>query len=417
MDMPSVVGFKGLNNRNDPTAAGLQWQLQADNALVDNAGYLVRRPGYASFLANVADAFGTKDGRLWIVTTSGSLFEVFSDATYRLRAVGFSGAPFQWTELGYATFAMSETTAWTIYPKRVTSWGIPIVDAPTVTAIGGSFAAGDYAVACILATADGRLGGCRGTTQIALSAAQGLTVTSTPVAGYTTRVYLSQPDGAQLYWAGTLTAGSLTLTSLPTLSVPLSTQALYPPPQGSVIGAYTNRMVVGVWEPESDRSVLYYSRPDAPHWFALATDYQMVNGKITLLAGVAGGLLIGTDRALWLEAPGTPLQKLANYGVLPGTLAWLDAGQVAFWTTRGLCVYPPFTNLTDAALSPDNRSLASGAVLYHEGSAYYVTAQRGQIRPQVPHDPYVPLPVTISTILTGTAYGVATATADLTDTS
>jgi hypothetical protein len=390
----AVAGFKGLNNRLDPTALGLQWQLQADNALCDEAGYLVRRPGYAAFLSEVADLHGTKDGRLFVVTSSGSLFEVASDGTYRQRAIGFTGAPFQWSELGYALFAMSETTAWVIYPKRVTAWGIPCLSAPTVAVTSGTFAAGDYAVACILASSDGRLGGCKGVTRSILTANQGLTITSPAVAGYTTRVYLSQPDGALLYAAGTLAGGTLTLSSPPTLGARLETQNIYPPPQGLTIGAFNNRMVVGVWEPEFDRSVLYYSRPDAPHWFALATDYQPVAGRITLLAGVGGSLLIGTDRAIWVETPGVAVQRLANYGALPGTLAWLDTGQAVFWTDNGLALYPPFTNPTDAALYPDNRTLASGAMLYHEGSAYYITAQRGQIRAAPQRAPYTPLTVT-----------------------
>jgi hypothetical protein len=38
---PFIAGFKGLNNRLDPTVAGPQWLMQADNALCDDAGYLL----------------------------------------------------------------------------------------------------------------------------------------------------------------------------------------------------------------------------------------------------------------------------------------------------------------------------------------------------------------------------------------
>jgi hypothetical protein len=41
---PRVDAFKGLNNRIDPTRIGLEWQLQADNVLCDDANYLTRRP-------------------------------------------------------------------------------------------------------------------------------------------------------------------------------------------------------------------------------------------------------------------------------------------------------------------------------------------------------------------------------------
>lgn len=396
---PPITGFKGINNRIDPIALGLQWQLGADNALVDNAGFLIRRPGYSAVLSNVVDLYGTKDGRLFVVTADTSLFEVAADGSYRQRAIGFSGAPFQWAELGYAIFAMSETTAWVIYPKRVAAWGIPTLSAPTVATTSGNFPTGAYNVACILAAADGRLGGCSGVSSITLTAGQGLVITSPAVAGYTTRAYLSQTDGALLYAVSTpLDNGMLTLTTLPTLGARLQTQAIYPPPQGQVIGSYNSRMVVGVWEPEFDRSVLYYSQADAPHWFAVDTDYQLLPGKIGLLVGVANTLLIGTDRALWVQTQGAPLQQLANYGVIPGTQTWIDSGQVVFWTDNGMVTYPPFANLTDAAFYPDNRTLASGAILYHEGSAYYITAQRGEIRPIPQRPPFVPLAVTTHSV-------------------
>ena len=127
---PLITGFKGLNNKLDPTAAGSQWLLQAENVLCDNGNYLTRRPGYASFFVNVTDMFGTLDERLFVVTSTNTLYEVYSDVSYRQRATGFVGGPFQWAELGYAVFAMSETAAWCIYPDRVVAWGISTLPSP-----------------------------------------------------------------------------------------------------------------------------------------------------------------------------------------------------------------------------------------------------------------------------------------------
>ncbi len=135
--MDLIAGFKGINNRVDPTALGMEWQLGADNALCDNAKYLVQRPGYAEFATSVADAFGTRDGRLFVVSSTGVLYEVAADGASRARTTGFSGAPFQWAELGSAIFAMSETTAWCIYPDRVVPWGVPMADIPTLSATAG----------------------------------------------------------------------------------------------------------------------------------------------------------------------------------------------------------------------------------------------------------------------------------------
>lgn len=121
---PNIVqGFKGLNNRLQPTALGLEYQLQAVNVLCDDAGYLTRRPGVADFLTGFKDVYGTRNGRLLAITTSDQLVELTEDGETLLRQSGVSGAPFQWAELGYALFLMSNAAQWAVYPDRVISWG------------------------------------------------------------------------------------------------------------------------------------------------------------------------------------------------------------------------------------------------------------------------------------------------------
>ena len=391
----AVTGFKGLNNRLDPVALGLQWQLEAENVLCDSAGYLVRRPGFASFLTDVADANGTDDGRLFVVDTIGTLFEVASDGSTRTRATGFTGAPFQWAQLGYALFALSETTAWCIYPDRVVAWGVPVQDAPTVsTTSSGALEHGTYLAACILVAPDGRQGGCIGYTSIDIDAGKGIIIESPEVAGYATHAYLSTADGKIPYRVGALSAGSITVALQPPEGTALETLHVYPPPLNGLVSAHGNRLCVAVWDSEHDRTVLYWSRPDAPHQFDLETDYQIMAGQPMLLAQADGALLVGTDRSIIAILAGQPPQRLANYGASRDTAVRMDSGQIAFWTDRGVCTFPPFTNLTDAALIPENRTRSTGAVLHYAGGSYYVTAQRGEIRGRSPLAPHEPLIVT-----------------------
>jgi hypothetical protein len=391
-----ISGFKGLNNRLDPTALGPEWQVQADNALCDDARYLVRRPGYTAFLASMSDVFATRDERMFAVTQAGALYEVYADASYRQRATGFVGGPFKWAELGYATFALSDTAAWCIYPDRVVAWGISALPAPSVGVTAGTFEAGTYQIAVVLVAQDGRIGGSVGVATLALDGSQGIVAHSPPVAGYSTRLYLSRSDGTDLYQAATLPGDGLMTVSAPMSEGPrLETLHVYPPPLGGVIASHGNMMCVGVWEPQFDRSVLYWSKPDAPHWFEYEADYQLIAGRVTLLADVAGGLLIGSDRAIYFQQPGAFAQMLAGFGAVPDTVQHLDTGQVAFWTDRGLATYPPLGLPSDAGIIPDNRTLASGAVLDHAGSSYYICAQRGERRIE-PIKPYSPLAVAVT---------------------
>jgi hypothetical protein len=396
MPFTKIANFSGINNRVDPTKLGLEWQLIAQNTLCDNAQYHVIRPGYDEFLPDAVDAYGTDDGRLFVVTSIGILLEVSSDGSTRQRLSGFTGAPFQWTELGYAIFAMSESASWIIYPDRVVAWRIPTLDSPAITLTVGTLSAGTYLSGCILIDSDGRQGGCSGISSIQVADGKGVIITSPEVAGYTTRVYFSNKNGKLLYYAGNLSSGSITITSAPSEGPRLTTQNFYPPPLNSIISAHGSRICVSAWEPEQDRSILYWSKPGFPHLFDFESSYQIIAGKVMLLTQAQGILLIGTDRAIFSYQAENSIQQLSNYGALNDTAQRLDSGQIAFWTDQGLCRFPPFENITNEILAADNRSLSSASILCHDGSDYYIVAMLGDIRKQSPLSPYTPLPVTVA---------------------
>lgn len=307
---PAILGFKGVNNRVDPTRLEWAFALTAENVLCDSAERYVRRPGYAESLTGVADVYGTRAGALLVVMADHRLIEIGASGEAVLRAQGVIGAPFRWAELGYAVFCQSDQAQWAVYPDRTIPWGSLC---PTTT-----------------------------------------------------------PD------FGTVPVDT---NDLLTLVAPTGKPRYYPPPLGDCIGARRNQLVVSAWEPEKDRSVLYFSLPDAPHCFDLTT-FQLVAGRVTLLATVGHVFVIGSDRAIYVEEMGAQPQRVADYGVLPGTGAHWDQGALFFWTDRGLCTAPPFKNLTDEALVPENRVLAAGALLHYQGSSYYLSLQRGDLRTQ-----------------------------------
>ena len=331
-DSPSslVDGFKGLNNRVQPTRLGLEWQLQADNVLCDDAGYLVRRPGIESFKASgYLDVHGTRDGRLLAIDTSNNLVELNESGESTTLHTGITGGPFVWCELGYALFLMSATAKWAIYPDRKITWGSLCPSLPTYT-------------------------------------------------------------GADL------TANST--ASMDLLGDPIS----YPPPTGDVLGTRRSQVAIGVWEPEKDRSIVYFSRPDYPHEFRLLTDFQLFAGRITLLAEVSQGLVIGTDRAIFIDPIDAPLQRVADYGVPHGGRIYDDRNVVFFWSDRGLCRALPFENMTDKQLVVTGRENTAEALLPYQGSAYAVVSQSGATTLKQVSRAYEPM-----TISTANPQGIA----------
>jgi len=306
---PNIVqGFKGLNNRLDPTALGLEWQLTAENVLCDDAGYLVRRPGIEEFLLGFTDVYGTRNGRLLAITTNDVLVEITESGDIIQLHTGVIGGPFQWAELGYAFFLQSKTVSWAIYPHQVIVWG---------------------------------------------------SLCPTPVVN----------------------------------TYPLSDPISYPPPVGDVICSRRSQMVVGVWEPERDRSVLYFSRPDFPHEFRLEKDFILVPGRVTMLSSLAQGLVIGTDRAIFVDPIDSPLQRVADYGVPVGSMTYDDLNRVHFWTERGLCRAFPFENITDKALVVQQREQVTAGVFPYQGSTYAVVHQYGKIIPKQLARAYTPYTV------------------------
>ena len=301
---PIRVGpFKGLNNRLDPTALGLEWQLRAENALCDDAGYLTRAPSPRAHESGYKDLFATRAGRLLFITDDDALVERSDAGVTTVLAEGVTGAPFCWAELGPVLFLMSRRGQWAVYPDRVLPWGVTVADADD--------------------------------------------------------------------------------------------PACSPPPVGEVIAAQRSRIAVAVWEPEHDRSVVYFSRADYPHEFRLDRDFQLFAGRITLLATVSQGAIIATDRAVFVDPFEAPLMRVADYGAPPGALIADDQDTVFFWTHRGLCKALPFASLTDAQfVPPPLRAQATGGILPWQGSTYAAVSLQGRSDAATRSVPFTPLPLT-----------------------
>lgn len=364
--------FKGLNNRVDPTRLGLEWQIQADNVVCDDAGYLVRRPGMQSLSNGLIDLYGRRDGRMLGVTIDDALVDISENGTQTVLFSGMEGGPFQWTELGYAVFAMSSTHAWAVYPNRLVTWGVPLCPPPVVYSGGGEYT---FRIACVYVAADGRQGGTAELVTVHGPETAGMTVIPPTLTGYRTRTYASTPDGTELYLVNEGIA-AFVLGEEPR-GISLSTLHHYPPPIGEVIGDFHNRLAVGVWEPDLDRSVIYFSQMDNPHLFQLDQDFQIVPGRVTLLASVPRAIVIGTDRAIYVDSIDMPTQRVADYGVAPGGLVRDDRGVVEFWTERGLCINGPFKNLTDEQYTVPLRERVTAAFLPWQGSQYAIVCQQG----------------------------------------
>lgn len=379
MIAPTAIteSFKGLNNRIDPTALGLIWQIQTDNALCDRASHLVKRPGNRLIGRGFKDLYASKANVLYAITIMDELVTISENGGKSLIAEELVGAPFYWAELGYAIFAVSESAAWAIYPQGAFPLAIPDCPAPEVSG-SGEFT---FQVACVFTDVLGRVGGTYRVVEIGGSEQGEFLVTPPHRDGYWTRIYTTTANGTELRLASIRSDGNAFYPDITTLGSRIETLHCWPMPSGNLVGLGIkhDRLVSGLYEPEYDRSVLYYSLAGTPHLFMPDEDFRLIPGKIKALNSVDRGVFIGTDRAMYLDSADTPLRVLAHYGVV-GDGVMDTEGTLYFWSERGLCSLAPdgsFRNMTDDHLIPTNRIQSELGLLHWQGSRYAVSAMSG----------------------------------------
>ena len=171
------------------------------------------------------------------------------------------------------------------------------------------------------------------------------------------------------------------------LTLPLATQELGPPPAGQIVSSYNGRMLV------ASGNVLSYSEPYSYELFDLRANLPL-ESEITLVAPVTGGVFVGTiNGTIYLQ--GDDMARVnfvpkADYGVIPGTLAMVQAdtlgegsqnGSAFIWASRqGLCVGTDnggFRNLTQERFSYPATDRGAGLVRRHRGMNQYLAVLQG----------------------------------------
>lgn len=331
MIIPSFLGERNtVSGRAIPDNA----LVSSANIHIDDAGKLIRREGYVKSLSltNVTAAYKTLGGVPYVVS-DGILYRVLDDLT-KVAIAETTATSFD--DVGTILLtndglrvegdkAISIKLATPIYP-------------PGLALAEGSLPPGIYSACYAYVSPDGIESGSSPVATIELSDTGGISVdTGTIPDGYGVNIYLTEADGTVFYDNDgiPLVASRMLLDAMPETD----------------IVAYHETML---WccQPVEDNTVIWHSQPFY-HWlFDLQKAHISIPGKVLAMKSVGGALLIGTDSAIY--AYGDGLQLLAGYGVVPGNPITKTAeGTALIYTKRGICAYPPFTNLTeDKALFP-----------------------------------------------------------------
>lgn len=219
MNTQTLGPFLGINNKLPDTHLIVpkvgSWLRAAENVEVTNAGTLVRR-AVPELVEAMTGAHSLKmiDATNGYLVRAGSLYAItLPDYTDTLVKVLSNDNPMSYAEISGRLYASNGMDLGWIDGE---TWRGPMVtpDTPTLTAIGGALAPGQYQVAISFARFDsGALveeGGVSPAKAAVLSTMGGLRVTlPTSVTGAThVNVYLTQANGEVAYLAGAVTVGT-----------------------------------------------------------------------------------------------------------------------------------------------------------------------------------------------------------------
>lgn len=377
--LPQITRFKGLNNVSDPLRVGFGWLAQADNVDVTDTGSLVARSGYTQAQSRAfGDAYGTIDESRMYLTVPGQLTDFNGNA---LRTL-VSTAKMYWAEVNDHVFFNNGTDSGIIRPDGgVIDWAWRVPAIPAVAIVTGNLPAGQYQVCLTFTLPDGRETGPSDPVQIDIADGQALQVSGIEqVEGLVTNLYIA-PANSDVYQFAESPFGAATVwnASPDALGMDLFTNLMKPLPLGcDVIQVWGGQVYAAQYFPSDDQTVVWFSQPLGFHLFDLASDFFTVPGRVTMLAPVDTGLIVGTDKRIYAYTS-EGITTLAPYGCVPGQHWSLDDdGMVIFWTDRGVCQGLPFSNLTQRNVSVAPGVHAGGAIVRSGGQKrYLVSIQQG----------------------------------------
>ena len=391
-------GFKGLRSNVGADGFDVGDLSVALNVDIDDALRLHSRKGHSAVVVAGVDRDLWADSGACFGVGSNVLKQILPDySTVTLRSGLTASRPLSYVRFGDSVFYANGAENGCVVNGANRTWGIAVPSAPLVTAASGTLRAGKYQVAVTYLRDDGQESGACRAIVIALADAGGLSVSSISVSADPSithkNIYVSATNGKPLYRAGTIANAATTfaVSDAPKKVLPLETQFWGPPSVGNLVGRVGARLLVAVG------SRLYPSEPYAPELFDLRKGIPF-SSAITMLETVehrTEGCWIGTtESVVWLhgdEPEKWEYDIAADYGVIPGTLYYMDgevmgdgsaAGDsIAFFaTTRGLGVGLPggkFQNLTQERFAYPIQERGAGIVRRHNGMAQFLVSLQG----------------------------------------
>jgi hypothetical protein len=385
----------GLRNNVDEASFGREDLATALNVdVLDDLG-VSRRKGFSSALTTAIDRSLWASGNVCLGVGSNTLKLVNPDYSVKTLLAGLTpDRPLSYAAAGDRVFWSNGVQKGIVQGGANRSWGIDVPDQPVATAGSGELLVGLYQYAVTYLRSDGQESGASLAGTITLAAAGGIELTaiavSTDPSVVYKAIYITSVGGETLYQAGVIAnaATSFAIREPRMGASPLLTQFLQPPPAGEHIAYQNGYLLV------ANGARLYPSEAYAPELFDYRKALPFLD-RVTMVAPVKGGVWIGMDSQIgWLSGD-TPeawdFKVVADYGVIPHTLWFADAGVIGdgqaigemaalFASKRGLCAGMPggkMMNATEARFAYPVMDTGAGIVRRHRGTNQFLVTLQG----------------------------------------
>jgi hypothetical protein len=285
---------------------------RAHNVVIDNVGQFDRRPGYSKVIDLPSAHSFWRNAYRTLVVSGDTLYTVnFSSLSVTPL---FSGLPLHvsvsYTEVGTDTYFAAPG-----FLGKITAEGLVrrpgianmVGIRPTLTATVGNLTPGKYGVAYSLLNDLGEESGLSSVNWIDLPTGGGVLLSVLQNASHVTQVslYLTTPDGEDLYLYGTASVASTLSIGGPPTKRRATKEYLDPMPGGDIVRYFNGRLYL------ADGPWLWISEPLDYGLFDARGGYMTFGESITMLEPVDDGVYVGfVDKTLFLrgEGPGKFVQ-------------------------------------------------------------------------------------------------------------
>lgn len=327
----SFSAFTGIQNTLEPDRLGKRRVADAVNGFFNAAGDFEALPAPAAPLAPGASTAAWRAVYADLGLDEAGQLHRLGLPPVRL-GVQLAGDHLAGAALGPVHFVTDGREGYTVGSDGVAPWSIPEA-LPIVTPGAGALPAGTYRVAVTWVLVDGRESSAEVlAVDLGLdggAGGQGLVIehaAAPPPGAVSQRIYLSDPNGQQLYERRSVAASAarVYLIALGEPGAALDTAECRPMPAGRAVALWGARLAVAVG------TEVLVSAPYQHHLHQSLLRYRFEH-EVRALAGLEGGLLVGTAGGLWLlpglDAEAAGMRRVHGAPVLLQNPVSVYAGQ------------------------------------------------------------------------------------------